>query len=559
MINEYPRPQFRRDSYYCLNGIWQFAVSESTDFPDVFPETILVPYPPESENSCIHRRIKPSETMYYRTIFTLPKDFKEDRVLLHFGGVDQICEVFLNGILLGKHEGGYLPFYFDISESLQDINELIVKATDSLDHKYPWGKQRSDNGGMWYTPFSGIWQTVWIENVPSIYLKSVRITPSLSSVQIDFYDSQPGCFDTTLTIISAENTCEWSFSDNSVSVPISNPHHWTPEDPFLYKMIIRRGRDLVYSYFALRTISISESNGIPRILLNGKPYFFHGLLDQGYWEKGLCIPDSDNGYDKDILYAKSLGFNMLRKHIRIEPLPFYEACDRIGMIVFQDFVNNGPHRYFRDTLLPNFGFVYEDDKKRKISPEVKKIFKDTMIQTVSHLYNSPCIAYWTIFNEGWGQFQSDAMYELLKATDNTRVIDSTSGWFWQSKSDVDSYHLYFTKLKQFGGKRPLVLSEFGGYSYNTSGNRYGYKFFKTKEEYKKAVANLYYHMIIPSVKKGLCASVYTQLSDVEDEQNGLITYDRTVQKFTPEDLIPISQLLSHAILTEDFIPPELDK
>ncbi len=543
MLNAYPRPQFKRDSYYCLNGIWQFTVSKKSDMPDKYVETIRVPYPPESVLSGINHRIQPDDYMFYRTVFSLPRGFIKERVLLHFGAVDQKCDVYINSVYLGTHEGGYLPFSFDISDYLNDMNELVVRATDALDHKYPWGKQRSDNGGMWYTPFSGIWQTVWIESVPSVYLKSVKITPSLTSVQIDFYDSQPGSFDTILTIVSEEGQKEWNFTDNSVTVPVSSPHYWTPEDPYLYHIKIQRGNDIIYSYFALRTLSISTVDQIPRILLNGKPYFFNGLLDQGYWKDGLCLPENNDGYEKDILYAKSLGFNMLRKHIRVEPLPFYEACDRLGMIVFQDFVNNGPHRYMRDTLLPNFGFVYEDDTKRKISPETKKIFTDSMLKTVSHLYNSPCIAYWTIFNEGWGQFQSDAMYELLQATDHTRIIDSTSGWFWQKNSDVDSYHLYFTKLKQFGGKRPLVLSEFGGFSYSTSGKRYGYKFFKTEEEYRLAIVKLYQEMIIPAVKKGLCACIYTQLSDVEEEQNGLISCDRTTPKISPEELLPVAKQL----------------
>ena len=253
MLNAYPRPQFKRDSYYCLNGIWQFTVSKKSDMPDKYVETIRVPYPPESVLSGINRRIQPDDYMFYRTVFSLPRGFIKERVLLHFGAVDQKCDVYINSVYLGTHEGGYLPFSFDISDYLNDMNELVVRATDALDHKYPWGKQRSDNGGMWYTPFSGIWQTVWIESVPSVYLKSVKITPSLTSVQIDFYDSQPGSFDTILTIVSEEGQKEWNFTDNSVTVPVSSPHYWTPEDPYLYHIKIQRGNDIIYSYFALRT------------------------------------------------------------------------------------------------------------------------------------------------------------------------------------------------------------------------------------------------------------------------------------------------------------------
>ena len=548
MLTAYPRPQLRRDSFLCLNGEWELSIVRKDSEPkDAFFTTIQVPYPPESKASGVYRRIAADEVLYYHTSFSVPDPQVGYRTLLHFGAVDQECEVILNGVTLGSHKGGYLPFSFDISDCLRDRNELIVKAVDTLDHTYPWGKQRNDNGGMWYTPFSGIWQTVWIEQVPERYITALKITPSLHDVRIEITDNTGKPADTVLTVETSKETLTWTFTADVVNVPIPDPILWTPEHPHLYPITIRRGEDAVRSYFALRTLSIDEVGGIPRILLNEKPYFFHGLLDQGYWKNGLCLPDDDNGYEQDIRFAKSLGFNMLRKHIRIEPLPFYEACDRLGMIVFQDFVNNGPHRYYRDTLLPNIGFVYENDTKRKLPESVKSVFRQTMADTVKHLFNAPCIAYWTIFNEGWGQHDADAVYTLLQSLDETRLIDSTSGWFWQSLSDVDSYHMYFAKLKQFGGKRPLVLSEFGGYSYNADGKRYGYKFFKTEREYREAICKLYREQIIPAVKKGLCAAVYTQISDVEDEQNGLITYDRSKEKVRAVDMLPIANELYQQI------------
>ena len=531
MISAYPRPQFRRDSYFCLNGTWEFAVSASDTIPAKFPESICVPYPPEAPLSGIGRRIGQDETMFYRRTFSLPENFSKGRILLHFGAVDQKCEVFLNGRSIGTHEGGYLPFTFDITDQLLMENVLIVQAKDPLDHAYPWGKQRVKNGGMWYTPFSGIWQTVWIESVPRSYLRSLRITPALDRIRLELFPNEPSVrAETELTVETPDGPLHWTFSESVVTVPIPNPILWTPENPHLYRITIRYGEDVVAGYFALRTLSIGTVDGIPRILLNGKPYFFHGLLDQGYWQDGLCLPPDDDGYERDVRYAKSLGFNMLRKHIRIEPLPFYEACDRLGMIVFQDFVNNGPYRYLRDTVLPTIGFVKANDLRRRLTDRTKTIFKNTLAGTVHHLYNCPCIAYWTIFNEGWGQLNSDGMYALLQSLDETRIIDSTSGWFWQSESDVDSYHLYFKPLTQFGGKRPLVLSEFGGYSHSGNGKQYGYKFFETKEAYRSAIISLYESNIIPAVKKGLCAAVYTQLSDIEEEQNGLISYDRSEQK-----------------------------
>lgn len=544
MLQSYPRPQLKRDSYLCLNGAWDFAVSDGPGVPARFSETIQVPYPPEAALSGIGRRIDAKQTMFYRRTFRLPEGFFRGRVLLHFGAVDQECEVFLNGRSLGTHEGGYLPFTFDVTEKLRDgDNTLLVRADDPLDRDYPWGKQRVKNGGMWYMPFSGIWQTVWLESVPKRYLKNLILTPTLEDVTLALIGSDDAPTETELTVETPKGLLRWTFADDAVTVPIPDPVHWTPENPYLYRMTIRYGEDVVKSYFALRTLSVGTADGLPRILLNGKPYFFHGLLDQGYWKGGLCLPPDDDGYERDIRYAKSLGFNMLRKHIRIEPLPFYEACDRLGMIVFQDFVNNGGYRYIRDTVLPTIGFQKENDRKRRIPARAKAIFKRTLVETAKHLYNCPCIAYWTIFNEGWGQHDSDALYALLKSIDGTRIIDSTSGWFWQTESDVDSYHLYFKPLTQFGGSRPLVLSEFGGYSYSSDGKRYGYKFFKTAEEYRAALRQLYADSIVPAAKKGLCAAVYTQLSDVEDEQNGLISEDRAVEKLSPEEMLPIAEAL----------------
>lgn len=543
MPNAYPRPQLKRDSYFCLNGDWDFAVSQSPGVPARFSETIRVPYPPEAALSGVGRRIRPDETMFYRRTFRLPDDFNRGRVLLHFGAVDQECEVFLNGRSLGTHAGGYLPFTFDITDKLKPENTLLVRADDPLDHDYPWGKQRHKNGGMWYMPFSGVWQTVWIESVPRQYLKSLILTPSLEDVTVTFVGNTDAPVEKELTVETPKGLLHWTFSDDAVCVPIPDPIQWTPENPHLYKMTVRYGEDAVESYFALRTLSVGEADGLPRILLNGKPYFFHGLLDQGYWKDGLCLPPDDDGYERDLRYIKSLGFNMVRKHIRIEPLPFYEACDRLGVVVFQDFVNNGAYRYIRDTVLPTIGFQKKNDLRRRLSARAKSIFKQTMLQTVRHLYNCPCIAYWTIFNEGWGQYHSDAMYALLKSADATRIVDSTSGWFWQSQSDVDSYHLYFKPLTEFGGSRPLVLSEFGGYSYSTDGKRYGYKFFKTEAEYRDAVLALYRDSIVPAAKKGLCAAVYTQLSDVEDEQNGLISEDRKHEKLSPAEMLPLAKAL----------------
>ena len=536
----YPRPQLKRESYFCLNGKWDCEIT-SGEIPKDYKKTITVPFVPESENSGICRRILENDTMWYRLRFALPENFIKDRVILHFGAVDQKAEVFLNGTRLGRHEGGYLPFSFDITEYISEENTLTVKAEDALLHKYPWGKQKQKNGGMWYTPFSGIWQTVWIESVPKEYITSLKITPELDSVEIEVHSNSDKnaviSVDTQNGEIS-ENTC-----CGKARITLPAPVNWTPEEPYLYNFTVTLGEDRVESYFALRTVDVAEIDGIWRIRLNKKPYFFHGLLDQGYWQKGICLPDETDGYEKDILFAKEMGFNTLRKHIRIEPLRFYYDCDRLGMIVFQDLVNNGEYSFIRDTALPTLGMKKISDKNINKDIETRKEFEKNAERTVRHLYNCPSVVYYTVFNEGWGQFEADKQYQNIKKLDDTRIIDSTSGWFKQKLSDVESEHVYFKAFKMRKTQRPLVLSEFGGYACSSDGKQYGYRFFKTLDEYRDAVEKLYEEQIVPAVKEGLCAAIYTQISDVEEEQNGLVSYDRKTVKVSKKTMLGISAKL----------------
>lgn len=546
MLNAYPRPQMRRLSFINLNGTWDFAVTDG-GLPASFSETINVPYPPESPLSGIGRRIGSGETMRYRRLFDCPKHEKQERVILHFGAVDQIAEVFLNGTLLGRHAGGYLPFSFDISDFLSEKNELIVNATDTIDHAYPWGKQKAKNGGMWYTPFSGIWQTVWMEVVPSDYITGLKIVPMLESVTVSVETNHPFS-NASLEIITPGGPIRVEMPEPTVTVRIDDPLLWTPETPYLYRYVLRYGNDTIQSYFALRTVSEGEINGVPRLLLNGKPYFFHGLLDQGYWPDGLCLPPDDTGYERDILTAKENGFNMLRKHIRIEPLPFYEACDRLGMLVLQDFVNNGDYRFWHDTVLPTIGFKRLCDHMTNRDERTRRIFTETAKETIRHLFNTPCIAGWTVFNEGWGQFCADEQYRVLKPLDPTRFFDTTSGWFRRKESDVQSEHVYFRQFKPKFGRKPCLLSEFGGYvCTDDSGKKYGYRFFRDLQTYRKALSDLYTNQILPAIPKGLCGAVYTQLSDVEAEKNGIMSYDRTTVKTDPVRMREIAVLLSDEI------------
>lgn len=529
--NEYPRPSMVRESFFCLNGVWDFAVCKNGTEPE-YSEKILVPFPPESLLSGIQSEIPEGSVMHYKRTFSLPEGFGDGKLVLHFGAVDTICDVYLNGEHITHHEGGYLPFSADITKALRNgENELEVKVVDNISPIYPYGKQRRERGGMWYTPTSGVWQTVWIECVPENYIEKLKITPTMSEVKIEIVG---GSEKKRLTLLDSGEVFE--FSGNEITFSPESIKLWTPEEPNLYRFSLESGEDRVESYFALREITTAVVLGIPRILLNGKPYLFNGLLDQGYFPDGIFLPATSKGYEDDILTAKKLGFNMLRKHIKVEPEIFYHLCDKLGMVVFQDMVNNSGYSYIFDTVLPTIGMKRFPDRNLHKNRRSRKFFKEHMYATMEHLYSFPSVLYYTIFNEGWGQFSSDEMYEKAKKFDPTRIIDSTSGWFVRAKSDVDSRHVYFKAVKLgIVTERPIVISEFGGYSHRVpehlfGSNNYGYKIFEEREDFSEAFLKLYSGEIEPLIEKGVCALVYTQLSDVEDETNGLITYDRKVVK-----------------------------
>ncbi len=535
----YPRPQMKRKSFFSLNGEWDFFVNGGVR------ETILVPFPPESILSGIGRDMGKYPELTYRKIFTLPKGFIKSKVLLHFGAIDQIAKIKLNGVLIGEHRGGYDAFSIDITENLLERNILEVYVSDELHNGIlPYGKQKRKRGGMWYTPVSGIWQSVWLESVPENYIKSIRIETGHN-----FADIIADAPDGVVILKTPYAKVECPFKDGKAHITFKSPRMWSPEDPYLYRFKLIAGEDEVESYFAIRTLEIKDIDGIERMCLNGKPYFFHGLLDQGYYSDGIFLPASYESYKRDILTAKALGFNTLRKHIKVEPEVFYYLCDRLGMIVFQDMVNNGKYSFMRDTALPTVGFKRLPTLLARRNYATKKAFVLGMKKTVKQLYNHPCVCYWTIFNEGWGQFESDKMYHILKKMDQTRFIDSTSGWFRGRESDVESLHVYFKPIKLKRAKRPIVVSEFGGYSYKIKDHvfndekTYGYKKLESGEEFEKALIELYEKEVIPNIKNGLCGAIYTQLSDVEDETNGLITYDRHEIKVNKDKMLEIAEKL----------------
>ena len=536
--NVYPRPQMKRSSFLNLNGLWDLAVGDGA-----YDRQIRVPFCPESILSGIDEHFPEGAALRYRRRFTLPEGFHKGRVLLHIGAADQKAEVFLNNVRIGKHTGGYESFTLDITEALWEENELVILCTDDLrDKTQPYGKQVMKRGGMWYTPVSGIWQTVWLESVPEHYIQKLNIENRGYSVTVSIEPKLDG-----KVVVPALG--EFVLEDGAVTITPEGPHLWSPEDPYLYDFSVVTGEDRVDSYFAVRSLEVKEVDGYQRLCLNGKPYFFHGLLDQGYWPDGLFTPAAPELYTEDILAMKRLGFNTLRKHIKVEPEEFYYQCDKLGMIVFQDMVNNGVYNFFRDTALPTIGLQKLPDKHLNRNRNARREFLRQMKMTVNQLKNHPSICYWTIFNEGWGQFDSDNVYEQFIKLDDTRFIDTTSGWFRRKETQVDSRHVYFRPVKLKAADKPLVLSEFGGYTYKPEGHvfnteeTYGYGKFESVEKYADAVEKLYLTEILPAIDNGLCAAIYTQVSDIEDETNGILTYDRKVCKLEEKRMLAIAEAL----------------
>lgn len=596
VLPEHPRPRMQREEYAMLNGVWEYAITPvdgeadaktlaQQAIPSRWDGQIVVPFSPEAPLSGVGHTVRPHELLWYRRKIELPKLADDQRLILHFEAVDWMCACFVNGKLAGTHAGGYLPFSFDVTNLLgsseteeatadsADTAELVLCVWDPSDTGSQLrGKQRLSRGDIWYTAQSGIWQSVWYEVVSAAHLELLTLKGDMfgalevkTNVQVSgLSDVQTGAFKLELTLkdelgqdVLLVTLPVDGAGEISAELHVDDPLLWSPERPYLYFVEATLWRDgvavdFVRSYCAFRTVEVKpDEAGVPRVHLNGAPYFVRGVLDQGYWPDGLLTAPSDDALVYDIEAMKSAGFNTLRKHIKIESERWYYHCDRIGMLVWQDCVSGGsaysPWHTSQKPTLFSFTWGRFDDTTPSHHEALsagdegyRKEWTETCQEMVKLLEGHPSIGFWTLFNEGWGQFDACAATEVVRALDATRPIDATSGWYDQGCGDFLSIHNYFRPLragwsgKQWGN-RAVIISEFGGLAQMTPGHTsldhsYGYGDFVTVEDWRGAVQKLLSEAESLQVE-GLAGYVYTQVSDVEEEVNGLLTYDRKINKF----------------------------
>ena len=576
-LPEYPRPALRRDSFESLNGLWQFAITKSAQLPRQWEGDILVPYSPETRASGVGRTLQPGEWLHYYRSFALPAG-SGGRVLLHFGAVDYACAVQVNGHLVGGHRGGYWPFTFDITEALNaDHNRLWVAVQDPTGAGVQArGKQTLRPGGMFYPAQSGIWQTVWLERVPDNYIETLTVTPDYDArtVTVRARTAKPGGAVNLWAVVRAGGVTiaeDWGSDeadrDGEVTLNIPEEHFfpWSPDSPFLYDLTVgttqgeEESFDTVHSYFALRKWSCApDAKGVLRFCLNDRPLLLNGLLDQGYWPEGLYTPPSDAAVVHELQTIKELGFNLLRKHAKIEPQRWYYHCDKLGLIVWQDMVNGGePYRlwfvtYLTNVLQPLLRKLPDTAALRGLlsrrSEASREEYGRELEATVEALRGHPCIGCWVPFNEGWGQFDAAQAVKTLRTLDPDHLVDEASGWYDQGGGDVDSRHNYFYPLHLRPGRRTIALSEYGGIAWPMPGHEpprrtYGYGTAKSRAELTGRYRKLQLETVLPQLRNGLSALVYTQVSDVEDEVNGLFTYDRQAVKPDPAAVRAVNEAL----------------
>lgn len=529
---EYPRPQMKRERWQNLNGVWQLAFAKKDDTAPIgkeLSERILVPFPVESALSGV---MKHAERLWYRRSFSTPKEWRDQRIVLHFGAVDWEAKVWVNGKEIGSHRGGYDPFAFDITDALtkDGEQELIVGVWDPTDAgTQPRGKQVRKPGGIMYTPTTGIWQTVWIEPVPAISIERLTIVPDVDKGEVRIRVQVKGATDKaqlSIQVLYGEKEIGTAKGgiDEDLIVKIADAKLWTPETPFLYGLKIGLGKDAVESYFGMRKISVGpDDKGITRLLLNNKPYFMVGPLDQGFWPDGLYTAPTDEALKYDIEITKMLGFNMARKHVKVEPARWYYWCDKLGLLVWQDMPSGDRG-------------IGGNDPDLKRTPESAKIYEEELKHMIDCLRNHPSIVLWVVFNEGWGQFDTARITAWTKKYDPSRLVDCASGWTDRGVGDVHDIHVYpGPGSPKPEAKRAAVLGEFGGLGLKVDGHTWeqktwGYRGANSKEDLTRRYEKLLEGVYKLKDNPGLSAVVYTQTTDVETEANGLLTYDRAIVK-----------------------------
>lgn len=549
-LPEYPRPQMVRDNWQNLNGLWEYTLQprEQESIPAAAEGQILVPYPVESALSGVGKRVDKEQALWYKRTVTTPK-LKNQVLLLHFGAVDWLCDVYVNGQKAGTHKGGYDPFSIDITPFLKkgDEQEIAVRVWDPTDEgPQPRGKQVNDPHGIWYTPVTGIWQTVWLEAVPETYIASTRHTPDIDretlTVSAQIENLRPGdrlrisVWDGEQKIVEQETD-----PDADAVLPVNEPELWSPGNPFLYDLriaVIRKGKvvDEVKSYFAMRKISMEpDEKGIQKMLLNNEFVFQYGPLDQGWWPDGLYTAPTDAALLFDLAKTKEMGFNMVRKHVKVEPARWYYHCDSLGLLVWQDMPSGDMGNQWN-----NRPGVTGPGTDKDRTPESEEMFKREWKAIIDANYNFPSIVVWVPFNEAWGQFKTKEITEWTMKYDPSRLVNSASGGNFHATGHIIDVHNYpdpaMPRPDLFGKEQIIVLGEFGGLGLPLEGHtwqekdNWGYRSFKNKEElaerYEKLISDL-----LPLIPQGLSAAVYTQTTDVEVEVNGLMTYDRKVIKF----------------------------